>query len=208
MTDNTERAQVGWGFWLRWVLASGVGIVVGIAVSLAVAAVGAVAALVVIGNTPDVDLSDLPDGLLVLFGTIASTSIWASVGIAQWLVLRWRQVPRASLWVLATAVGGAVGGLVSGVVTPGATGIGGDVLGASVGVAQWLVLRRWQVPRAGWWVLTITVSLAAHQLLPSGPVTTAFNLAGYGAITGGVMVWLLRQHATEEPSLSQEASSN
>ena len=155
MTDITERAQVGWGFWLRWVLASGVGIVVGIAVSLAMAAVGAVATLVVIGNTPDVDLSNPPNELLVLFGTIGFTSIWASVGIAQWLVLRWRQVPRASLWVLA-----------------------------------------------------ITVSLAAHQLLPSGPVTTAFNLAGYGAITGGVMVWLLRQPATEEPSHSQEASSN
>ena len=28
MTDNTERTQVGWGFWLWWVLASAVGFAV------------------------------------------------------------------------------------------------------------------------------------------------------------------------------------
>ena len=33
--------------------------------------------------------------------------------------------------------------------------------------------------------------LAATQLV-SGPVATALNLAGYGAITGSVLVWLLR----------------
>ncbi len=36
---NTERAQVGWGFGLWWVLASVVGLVVGFAVATAVAGV-------------------------------------------------------------------------------------------------------------------------------------------------------------------------
>ena len=36
MTDNTERAQVGWGFWRWWVLASIVGFAVGFAVIFAV----------------------------------------------------------------------------------------------------------------------------------------------------------------------------
>ena len=40
MTDNTERAQVGWGFWLWWVLASTVGMAVGIAVLEAVGLAG------------------------------------------------------------------------------------------------------------------------------------------------------------------------
>ena len=33
---NTERAQVGWGFWLQWVLASTVGLAVLVAVGEAV----------------------------------------------------------------------------------------------------------------------------------------------------------------------------
>lgn len=33
---NTERAQVGWGFWLWWVLASTVGFAVAFAVGVAV----------------------------------------------------------------------------------------------------------------------------------------------------------------------------
>ena len=36
MTDNTERAQVGWGFWLWWVLASSVGFAVAFAMAGAV----------------------------------------------------------------------------------------------------------------------------------------------------------------------------
>lgn len=48
MTNNTEHAQVGWGFWLWWVLASTVGFAVGIAVGEAVGfAVGVAVAFTV-----------------------------------------------------------------------------------------------------------------------------------------------------------------
>ena len=33
LTDNTERAQVGWRFWLLWVLASTVGLGMGFSVA-------------------------------------------------------------------------------------------------------------------------------------------------------------------------------
>jgi hypothetical protein len=95
----------------------------------------------------------------------------ASVGIAQWLVLR-RQVSRAGRWVLASAIGGVVGLAIAvamilrlNLVDTGflSASIGDDVvaaavlgmvtlIGGSLGIAQWLVLRR-QVSRSGWWVL-------------------------------------------------------
>ena len=117
-------------------------------------------------------------------------------------------------YVVALAVGGAVFGA---------------VVGASVGIAQWLVLRR-QVPRAGWWVLVSTVggaigfaaSGAADQAV-GGAVGFAayeeaagFDLSGVmgggagfavnGAITGVVLVWLLRQTITLEPSQPEDAA--
>ena len=94
--------------------------------------------------------------------------------------------------------------------------------GASVGIAQWLVLRR-QVAKAGWWVLASTVGWAmcvalavdlflgglggwdfiiAIILLPVGGFVAS---AWYGTITGSVMVWLLRQSATKELDPSQTA---
>jgi hypothetical protein len=118
------------------------------------------------------------------------TVLGASTGTAQWLVLLvlQRQVSRSGWWVLASTLGGAVGLAVGSEVAEGLVGAASyAVIGASVGTAQWLVLRR-HVSRSGWWVLASTVGLAAG-----------------GAITGGVMVWLLRQPVTEESSLSQEA---
>ena len=126
MTDNIQRTQVGWGFWLGWVLASTVGLAVGLAAG---------AALLTI----------------IAFSTL---------------------------------VGGSG-------IDPLTSAMEGALLGASVGIAQWLVLRR-KVSRAGWWVLASTVG-----------AVLLVTVVGYGAITGGVMVWLLRQPVTEEPSLPQ-----
>jgi len=102
-------------------------------------------------------------------------AIGGSVGVMQWLVLRW-QIPRAGWWVLPSIVGWTVGAavgmylgdtasqaLVNDVVgdTEGndlagqATWFGvafGATIGTAVGLMQWLVLRR-QVSWAGWWIL-------------------------------------------------------
>ena len=142
---NTERAQVGWRFWLWWVLAS--------TVSLAV--LGAVAAVV---------LGAVAAAAGVPFETVAVTSLG-----------------------------------------PVFEAVIGAVAGASLGIAQWLVLRR-QVSRAGWWVLANTVAFAVGGAVAgagSGPLLVPLALAGYGANTGGVLVLLLRQPVIEEPSLQQ-----
>jgi hypothetical protein len=92
------------------------------------------------------------------------------------------------------------------------------LLWASFVVPQWFVLRR-QVTRAGWWVVASTVGLVVagagvlasiqyfldaflSEIKPGfGPGDAAvgliLSLAIYGAITGAVLVWLLRQPRPE-----------
>ncbi len=191
---NTERAHVGWGFWLWWVLASTVGWVLG-------GEVGVLSVWIV--------------GLV---------GIVVGLGIAQWLVLR-QHLSRAGWWVLASTVGWVVGLVVGGsvnLVVGGAVNlfvvVGLVGIGFGIGIAQWLVLRP-HLSRAGWWVLASTVGLAvggavgvavggAVGIAVGGSISLAsilslvvgFPVSGavYGAITGGAMVWLLRQPKLEE----------
>jgi hypothetical protein len=125
----------------------------------------------------------LPGGLktlqsspsIIFAGYLGMTAGGILSGTLQWLVLR-RHVARASRWVLASFGAAVVVGLV--------------VFGV-VGVLQWLVLRR-QFARAGWWVLASAVGWVVG--MPLGGIFGWLALgAAYGAITGTVLVWLLRQ---------------
>ena len=96
-------------------------------------------------------------------------------------------------WVLANTVGWAVGGYVGVAVvnTDVAWIVGAGACGTVLGVLQWLVLRR-QVARAGRWVLASTVGW-----IVGGPLAGIGGWvvlgAVYGAITGPVLVRLLRK---------------
>ena len=164
-----ERAPVGWGFWLWWVLASAVGFTVAAAADNAV--------------------SEALD--FVVYGV--------PVGVTQWLVLR-RQVSRAGWWILATLAAFAVGESLRLVVDDA---VSDSVALALVGITQWIVLRR-QVSRAGWWILATIAGFAGGEslrLVVNDSVAVgellgmAVALAVFGAITGGALVWLLRQRA-------------
>ena len=149
----------------------------------------------------------------------AGVGIGAGVGVAQWLVLRER-VTWAGWWVAASMVGGILGGVASaGLILGAYVGAGqimGDVVavilgwvgvGVGIGVAQWLVLR-WQVARAGWWVLASVVGwiigriaawfgvgvVAVDVIVGQFVGQVAYGVV-YGVITGFVLVQLLRQRA-------------
>ena len=184
---KVKGSQVGWVFWLQWVLASTVGMFVGYPVGA-----------ITLGNV-------LGDWLGTLF---FGTGLGIGVGVLQWLVLR-RRVSGAGWWVLASAAGGygivqaaphmfspslSFGGLLS--YTP-VVALGGAV----TGTLQWLVLRG-QFSRAGWWMLASTVGWwlsvtvwGVHNWDAIG----AFFVTGavLGAVTGGALVWLLRQPVPE-----------
>ena len=166
-------------------------------------------------------------------GIIVGAVAGAVAGFLQWLVLR-RQVKRGGWWILASAVGWAVtwahfmGGL--GVVyeftlrTPGyelmLLMIGAWLVGGTVtGGLQWLVLRG-QFFRAGWWLATSALSWSVGMvmqwpvevvimnigLIPN--LTQLFVVTGtvYGAITGTVLMWLLRQRLVDSDGAGGEAA--
>jgi len=109
-------------------------------------------------------------GWLVL-PTIALVTAGIGAGIMQSVVLV-RRMPHAWYWILATAVGWLAGvGIALAVVPPGVGLLSGTVIGATTGMAQWVLLRdrfRW----AGWWIPVNIVAWAAGLGLapPSGQV--------------------------------------
>jgi hypothetical protein len=186
-TMNRKQTQVGWGFWLQWVVATSVcGAVGGVLISACIGALGDLGGNVV-GNTAS--------------GLVA--------GIGQWLVLR-QWLERASWWVPATAGGFLLAA--SPLVLQGPLGenLGGVIatiaLGLVPGTLQWLLLRR-QVARAGWWVLASTlivfaaflagvaassgVGLKEESELVFGLVSGIASGVVFGITSGLVLRWLL-----------------
>ena len=181
-----------WGLWLWWVVAGVVGW--GVGWGLAWSEV----------EFWSVDIAAAEYGGVVVGVTVA--------GVLQWLVLRQRMV-RAAWWIVASLVSGVVAGGViywvggdAGSTAEVATDLDvgwvveAGLYGAVLGVLQWLVLRG-QVALSGLWVLASTVGWivgdpVCSSLMDFGALSWVGFGAVYGAITGIVLVWLLRQPVT------------
>jgi len=164
--------QVGWSFWLGWVGAT--------------AMAGAIGAMAFY----------LPGSLLG--GFIKGAIMGGCVGLVQWLMLRPR-IPTIAGWILASVIAQA---LSFAFVTPFPPSL--IAVGILPGIAQWLILQG-KVPQAGWWVATKAIADPLGLLIGFLVSATIYPLAGgvagliSGAITGGVMVWLLqRSNAAQE----------
>ena len=200
---NAARTNVGWSFWLAWVLASimgfGMGSLIGMSVSYAL--------LPRMGITDEFGVAHL-----IMFGTV----LGAMSGFLQWVVLR-EKVARAGPWVLASALGFAMAGGILGAIGINENYVMAGILFATVfgvagGILQGLVLKRAQIARAGLWVLaSILGSLVGAIGIPIsssigatgnyGLSAMVFGLllgAGLGAIPGAVLVWLLRQSTSSK----------
>jgi hypothetical protein len=205
---TVERNRIGWGFWLQWVLASTVGMFVGHILAFFT---GALTGFALEFLDPFTDFALGPwDPLHNLVGGIG---LGIGVGVLQWLVLR-RRVSGVGWWVLASVAGGY------GIFQAGFDGYGaslemsyGSLLGwsgvvalggAVTGTLQWLILRG-QVSQAGWWVLASTVGwglgMTAAIAFSWGGASDFLAWGGtaavLGAVTGGALVWLLRQPLPE-----------
>jgi hypothetical protein len=142
-----------------------------------------------------------------LVGIAATTVAGCVCGIAQWLVLR-RQVYRAASWVLASAASFA-GAMLAVVALLGAVGL--VVVRINAGMAE--ILEIWQ--EAGWLGLVLAEPFSGmdqtHLLRQQVPQVALSALAGalggavYGTISGGAMVWLLRQPV---PRAKEDAERN
>jgi hypothetical protein len=242
------RRKPGWGFWLLWVFANAGGGIAGSVASFAVSiTVGVVAALILAlvgmstGENAFVNsvLSSvmLTTVFLAAFGTV----LGAAIGFTQWLMLR-QHVHKAGWWVPASAVGWIIWclGIVIATALTQSNGTASEVrlandiiviaagaIGLTVGVSQWIVLRR-RVRSSGWWILasivgwaiigyllaTQGVTIVSGDHLDPGEVNITTGLlvlvsgiAGANAmsstITGAVLVWLLRQPRCEDERKSQ-----
>ena len=195
---NTNQVSTGRGYWLAWFLASAMGYGMGAILGTGIA-YGPLSK-----RAPDVVLG-------ILLGIVMG----ATGGYSQWVVLRER-IAGAGLWGLTSALGfgsamGALEAADTGESYAAATVIMGSVLGIVSGILQWLILRR-KVAQAGLWLVASCIgSLIGFldfrfvvALGEAGKWTQAiltFGLvfgAGYGAITGAMLIWLLRQSSAGE----------
>ncbi len=204
-TAASEKAhpQPGWGFWLLWVLAS---------------VVSTTIIQAVFGVSNDI----------VSF-TLAGAVSGAVIGFVQWLVLR-QQIDNAGWWILATVGGRAVGWAASWVMFSvmleamvgavewntsviAADAAGAAVSGALIGTAQWLVLRQ-QLRQAGWWIPATTISRImgwfTFRILAETMDRTLARVMyemAFWAITGAVLIVLLRQSRSESEENAQRSVS-
>ncbi|MXW75878.1 MAG: VanZ family protein [Acidimicrobiaceae bacterium] len=170
--------RLGWRLWFWWFLGGAVGWDVSMDSSL-------------FGERTRVELLDsLPSLTVPAFSNVAVGGLL--VGVFQWLAVR-RHLSRPARWLSSSAGAVAVGGLIVlavRLVDADSASIAGVVFyGTVVGVLQWLVLRDHSA-HAGWWVVVSTVGW-----LLAFPVGDAMGPPGwsvYGALTGAVLVWLLR----------------
>jgi hypothetical protein len=178
-------------FWLWWLLATLVGIIIGMA-------------FVFLGLTPLHNNSS--HAAQAVRGFVIGAVFGATVGTAQWFVLR-RYFERVGWWVLLTFIGWvAYWELINMNLLVKAQGIAfiPDLLnlaifGVILGVLQWLLLRK-KIHSAGWWVLANIVGMMLGSLVidtidtvlqgdsPFDFITGSIVLA---IITGVCMVWLL-----------------
>ena len=194
-----------WKLWLWWVFANTAGFLLGCALGLALHPVAiAVARTLAVGVTDDQRIT---------MGMIPTIGI--SLAIAQWLTLR-RHLPQARWWVLATIVGWIVAAGVFATVVPVGFAprlveyvVSFGILGLALGITQWPVLRR-QVPHAGWWILASLVGWGVLPLVFGRAIASAGELAAVvalsPAITGFVLVQLLRRQLSQVSGLAQSAA--
>ncbi len=210
---TVERNRIGRSFWLRWVLVCIVGWFLGIFI-------GSYLFNIIIY----IEIFRRNALGFILANSIGGAALGSVVGLMQWLILR-RRFSWAGWWIFASTVGFAFAG--GGGTGAKLAAIGGYremgywsglivewaiimVLGGAVtGILQWLILRS-QASRAGWWVLASTVGCGSMVLWEAcfgckfwGEGILPFLLlsvwsgAVLGMVTGGALVWLLRQSVPE-----------
>lgn len=190
-------------WWLPWVLANAIGTAGGWAVGI--------------------NLSTLagPPGPLNANALVLSATLGATIGLAQWLAIE--QWVRADFWILASTISWSAGFLVSyfpisfvvalfltHIISPSpeilfvSCAVGGAVLGANIGLAQWFVLRN-RVSGANSWIRANIIGYAIGFGVSApgifGPPSQDWPpelvriglMALFGAISGGITGVTLEQ---------------
>lgn len=208
-TAVVQAPSPGWKFGFLWILATGVGALVGPALAFPVN-LALVALLGVIAPVPG---TPIERALLLTADGLGASMLFVGLGMgfAQWLLLR-KYLKHSAGWILATGLAMLIEGLFRMSFPP-------DINPALIGpltipagavllaVCQWFALRG-RVPHAGWWVViciagwvpTLAASVIFGYLQLSSETLLALVMIVTGtilpfAVAAGGMVWLLRQTA-------------
>ncbi len=123
-----------------------------------------------------------------LLPNLAVVNIGVALGILQWLTLQHR-FKNAWTWILATTAGWVVGASLTMWMVPARQDfLAGSIIGLSVGIAQWLVLRR-EVHWSFWWIVISIVGWTTGMALLPGVMLTGVMA---GAVTGIALVLLIQ----------------
>jgi len=197
MTTADDR-RPRWFFYAGWVALSVIStpIALGIYRALISLVTRAVGDKILVGGQPHIT-----EDFLVPY--ILWPALGLVTGLLQYLLLR-RYLKRMGWWIAATALGlsvGPIGGrllyrTLYATLDVGSMWLSASMVvlvGAPVGLAQWLVLRR-RVHRAAWWLLISllgwgTVGLVSGGAISGLPGMLAFTLMP--AVATSVALWLL-----------------
>ena len=196
---DTNKPSIDWNLWLLWTFVTILGLLLGIVISMTV-----IIAISKMANFHEDTIANI----------ILLPSIGFSVGIFQWLALR-RLVSWAKMWIWVTAAGWMIGFPLAFSLYNWLTSIFGIVftdtwekaiqvtlIAISIGVIQWLLLRR-HISRSGWWILANVIGWnAASLLVGAGAMVSVMESIpmgiSVGAVTGLALTWLL-QHSPADP---------
>ena len=192
---NSEQKQVGWMFLVWWIGLTIVGGFIGSYLS----------------NLIGWGMQDLSGDAGTLFFMLDNGVLALTVCAAQWILLR-NQFHKLFWWLAAGAFGRFFGVLIGYMVLVTIitqfnlpSGIWQFYLfstlrGVILGVSQWIFLKQQRV-KADWWILASAVGWTIGLILIDAShkefIRNGVDYAIAGIITGIVMIWILRQPATE-----------
>jgi hypothetical protein len=138
----------------------------------------------------------------LLLPNLALVTVGIAIGILQWFLLQ-RRFKKAWQWILATAAGWTVGSaIVYAAIPQGMDFLSGLLIGLSIGLAQWLILRR-EVQWAGWWIAVNIIAWTTGMAFLPGLFSTG---ALVGLITATTLALLLnarKQALPPQPNNSE-----
>ncbi|MCP4369657.1 MAG: hypothetical protein GY797_16325 [Deltaproteobacteria bacterium] len=189
ITDNGSQVNVGWIFWIQWILANGIPVFVVWAISLVVSI-------------------NFILGMCILFGIFLGSLQWFILHRhVFWVTYHWILVTSIS-WIVGFFVAIALSLMLAGLDPTGnwskldvvkLTSIFGGLIGISIGLAQWFILSKHSY-QTYWWVLVNSIGWAVGFGLGGYWLSSfdSFVVAGTiaGIITGGPLIWLLRHQLT------------
>ena len=201
-----NHKQPRWSFYLLWILLTMFCVPIAFFLSLIILRI----IVLFVGDFINVNgVQHITEDYLALYVFVPLMGLLT--GVLQYELLR-RYFPRMRPWVAATIGGWLLGAfliLTHGWLNPTNTVLSLDlaflIMGLSIGVGQWLLLRQ-RLPRAGWWIGANVVGWSILALVTNGNSMGQFGLFALGLLpacaTALMLALLIKQ---VQPTGSQGA---